>query len=84
MLSATPSRRFGVLFSGAHDEEFAHRCQKRLASGAMQFLGIRIHEFGYLSAPGPDFSADLARLAGEIQKLWGNQSIHDHLEVART
>jgi hypothetical protein len=84
MLSATPSRRFGVLFSGARDAEFARRCQQRLASGAMQFLGTDIHELGHLSAPGPNFSADLARLAREIQKLWGNHSIHNDLEVAHT
>ena len=83
-LSATPSRRFGVLFSGARDGEFARRCQERLASGAMRFLGIHLHELGHLSAPGPDFSADLARLAGEVQKLWGNHSIHNHLEVDHT
>jgi hypothetical protein len=70
-LSAAPSRRFGVLFSGARDgESSVPRCQERLASGAMRFLGIRIHELGHLSAPGPDFSADLARLAGEVHKLW--------------
>ena len=83
-LSATPSRRFGVLFSGACDAEFAHRCQERLASGALRFLGIRLHELGHLSAPGPDFSADLARLTGEVHRLWGNHSIHNHLEVAHT
>jgi hypothetical protein len=83
-LSATPSRRFGVLFSGARDGEFARRCQERLASGAKQFLGIRLHELGHLSAPGPDFSADLARLAGEVHRLWGTHSIHSQLEVAHT
>jgi hypothetical protein len=84
MLSATPSRRLGVLFSGASNGEFARRCQERLASGAMQFLGVHLHGLGHLSAPGPDFSADLARLAGEIQKLWGNHSIHNDLEVVHT
>ena len=70
-LSASPLRRFGVLFSGARDgESSARRCQERLASGAMRFLGIQLHDLGHLSAPGPDFSADLARLAGEILKLW--------------
>ena len=83
-LAATPSRRFGVLFSGAHDGEIARRCQERLASGAKRFLGIRLHELGHLSAPGPDFSADLARLAGEVHRLWGTHSIHNQLEVTHT
>jgi hypothetical protein len=74
-LSTKPSRRFGVLFSGAQDDELVHRCQERLASGAEQFLGIRLHELGHLSAPGPDFSADLARLAGEIHRLWETHSV---------
>jgi hypothetical protein len=76
-LSTTPSCRFGVLFSGARDGEFARRCQERLASGARQFLDIRVHELGHLSAPGPDFNADLARLAGEVNRLWGTHSIHN-------
>jgi hypothetical protein len=83
-LSATPSSRFGVLFSGARDGEFARRCQQRLAAGAMQFLGIRLHDLGHLSAPGPDFSADLARLAGEVHELWGNHSLHNQQEVNHT
>lgn len=83
-LSAAPSRRFGVLFSGADDVEFARHCQQRLTSGAMRFLGIRLHELGHLSAPGPDFSADLARLATEVYRLWGANSIHNHLEDTHT
>jgi hypothetical protein len=83
-LSAIPLRRFGVLFSGARDKEFARRCQERLASGARLFLGIRLHDLGHLSAPGPDFSADLARLAGEIHRLWNIHSIHKQLEIAHT
>jgi len=83
-LSATPSRRFGVLFSGADDGEFARRCQERLAEGARQFLGIRLHELGHLSAPGSDFNAGLARLAGDVQRLWGDHSIHNQLEVDHT
>ncbi|MDX2456299.1 MAG: hypothetical protein QNL87_02205 [Gammaproteobacteria bacterium] len=83
-LSATPSRQFGVLFSGARDGEFARRCQERLTSGAKRFLGIRLHELGHLSAPGPDFSADLARLAGEVHRLWGTHSIHNQLEITHT
>ena len=50
-------------------------------SGAMRFLGIRIHDLGHLSAPGPDFSADLARLAGEVHRLAGTPSIHSQREV---
>ena len=69
-LSVTSSRRYGVLFSGAQDGEVAHRCQERLASGAMRFLGVRLHQLGHLSAPGRDFNADLARLATEVQRLW--------------
>ena len=83
-LSASPSRRFGVLFSGARDAEFARRCQDRLASGARLFLGIHIHDLGHLSASGPDFSADLVRLAGEIHRLSGTHSIPNQLEVAHT
>jgi hypothetical protein len=83
-LSATASRRFGVLFSGARDAELARRCQERLASGAERFLGIRLHDLGHLSAPGPEFSADLARLAGEVHRLWGTHSIPNQLEVAHT
>ena len=83
-LSATPSRRFGILFSGARNEEIARRCQERLTSGVNQFLGIHLHELGHLSAPGPDFSADLARLAGEVYRLWGTHSIHNQLEVTHT
>ena len=83
-LSATQSRRFGVLFSGARDVEFARRCHERLASGTKQFLGIHLNELGHLSAPGPDFSADLARLAGEVHRLWGTHSIHNQLEVTHT
>jgi len=84
MLSATPSRRFGVLFSGASEVEFARLCQERLASGAKRFLGIRLHELGHLSAPGPNFSADLARLAEAVHRLWGTHSIHNQLEVDHT
>ena len=73
-LSASPSPRVGVLFSGARDEDIAHRCQELLASGVSQFLGLRLHELGHLSSPGPDFSADLARLAREINRLWPNHS----------
>jgi hypothetical protein len=83
-LCATPSRRFGVLFSGARDAGFARRCQQRLASGATRFLGIRLHDLGHLSAPGPDFSADLARLAGEVQRLSVTHSVYSQLEVAHT
>jgi hypothetical protein len=83
-LSATTSRQFGVLFSGARDGEFMRRCQERLASGAEQFLGIHLHELGHLSAPGPDFSADLARLAGEVHRLWEAHSLHDQQEVAHS
>jgi hypothetical protein len=83
-LSSTPSRQVGVLFSGAHDAEFARRCQERLASGARRFLGIRLHELGHLSAPGPDFSADLARLAEEVHRLWKTHSIHNQPEVVHT
>jgi hypothetical protein len=83
-LSTTPSYRFGVLFSGAPDAEFARRCQERLASGARLFLGIRLHELGHLSAPGPDFSADLACLAGEVHRFCGTHSIDNQLEIAHT
>ena len=83
-LSSTPSRQFGVLFSGARDAEFAHRCQERLASGAKQFLGIHLDGLGHLSAPGPDFSADLARLAEEVHRLWKTHSIHNQAEVVHT
>ena len=83
-LSATTSYRFGVLFSGARDAELARRCQERLASGAKQFLGIHLHELGHLSAPGPDFSADLARLAGEVHRLWEAHSISEQQEFAHT
>ena len=83
-LSATPSRRFGILFSGARDEEIACRCQERLASGVKQFLGIRLHDLGHLAAPGPDFSADLARLAGEVHRLWGTHTTHNQQEVTHT
>lgn len=84
-LSVTSSRRFGVLFSGARDAEFMHRCQERLASGAKRFLGIHLHELGHLSAPGPDFSADLARLAGEVHRLWEfHSTTPNQLEVAHT
>jgi hypothetical protein len=83
-LSATPSRRFGVLFSGARDGEYARRCQERLASGALRFLGIRLDELGHLSAPGPDFSADLAGLAGKVHRLWQTHSMHNQLEVVYT
>jgi hypothetical protein len=37
-----------------------------------------------LSAPGPDFSADLARLAGEVHRLWEAHSLHDQQEVAHS
>ena len=83
-LSARGSRRFGVLFSGASDGDIARRCQDRLASGVRQFLGIRVSQLGHLSAPGPDFSADLARLAGEVQRLWEAHSTHNQLEVTHT
>jgi hypothetical protein len=82
--SATTSCRFGVLFSGARDAELARRCQERLASGSKRFLGIHLHELGHLSAPGPDFSADLARLAGEVHRLWVAHSISEQQEVAHT
>ncbi len=83
-LAATTSHRFGVLFGGNCDAKYARRCQERLASGAERFLGIRLHELGHLSAPGPEFSADLARLAGEIHRLWETHSTHNHLEVTQT
>ena len=83
-LSATSSPRFAVLFSGARDGDIARRCQERLASGVKRFLGIRLHELGHLSAPGPDFSADLARLAGDLQRLWETHSSHNQLEVTHT
>jgi hypothetical protein len=84
VLSAIPSRQFGVLFSGARDRDIAHCCQQRLASGVEHFLGIHLHELGHLSAPGPDFSADLARLASEVQRLWGTRSLHNQQEVTHT
>jgi len=83
-LSSTPPRQFGVLFSGAPNAELARRCQERLASGARRFLGIHLHELGHLSAPGPDFSADLARLAEEVHRLWKTHSIHNQPEVVHT
>jgi hypothetical protein len=83
-LSATSSPRFAVLFSGARDGDIARRCQERLASGVKRFLGIRLHELGHLSAPGPDFSADLARLAGELHRLWETHCSHNQLEVTHT
>lgn len=84
MLSATPSRRFGVLFSGAPDDEYAHRCQERLASGARRFLGIHLHDLGHASAPVPDASAELASLAGEVQRLWQTYSMHNQPEIIHT
>lgn len=83
-LSAISSRQFGVLFSGARDEGIARRCQERLSSGTQQFLGIHLHELGHLSAPGPDFSAGLARLTGEVYRLWRTHSMHNQLEVTHT
>ena len=84
MLSADPSRQFGVLFSGAHDGVVASRCQERLASGTQRFLGIRIHELGHISANGPYFSADLARLARDVQRICETLSIPDQPEVNHT
>jgi hypothetical protein len=72
------------LFGGAPDTDIARRCQERLASGAREFLGIRLHVLGHLAAPGPDFSAGLARLAGEIQQLWENQSANNQPEVVHS
>lgn len=83
-LSVIPSRRFGVLFSGAHDRKFARHCQERLASGTQRFLGISVHELGNLSAPGPGFSADLARLAGNVQRLCGLNSLRNQPEMTHT
>lgn len=73
-LSRNPARRIGVLFGGAHDGDIARRCYERLASGAEQFLHLRLHMLGHLSAPGPDFGAGLSQLAGEIQSLCHTQS----------
>ena len=84
LLSGTPSRRFGVLFSGARDAEYARRCQERLASGAGQFLGIQLHDLGHLSAPGPDFSASLARLSGDIHGLCRTHSITNQREATQS
>jgi len=84
MLSAEPSRQFGVLFSGAHDGVVASRCQERLASGTQRFLGIPIQELGHISANGPYFSADLARLARDIQRIFETRSIPDQPEVNHT
>ncbi|MGD2056066.1 MAG: hypothetical protein PVJ15_04595, partial [Gammaproteobacteria bacterium] len=83
-LSAVAGRRYAVLFGGAPDTDIARRCQERLASGAREFLGIRLHVLGHLAAPGPDFSAGLARLAGEIQQLWENQSANNQPEVVHS
>jgi hypothetical protein len=80
-LAAVPGRRYAVLFAGAPDADIARRCQERLASGAGEFLGIRLHALGHLAAPGPDFSAGLARLAGEVQRLRENQSANNQPEV---
>lgn len=80
-LFVTPSRSFGVLFSGARDEDFVNRCQERLESGARKFLGVRLHGFGHLSAPGPEFSASLARLAEEVHGRLGDHSIPKQEEV---
>ena len=80
-LSAVAGRRYAVLFGGAPDADTARRCQERLASGTREFLGIRLHALGHLAAPGPDFSAGLARLAGEVQQLWENQSANNQPEV---
>lgn len=84
MLSADPSRQFGVLFSGAHDGVVASRCQERLASGTQRFLGIRIQGLGHISANGPYFSADLARLARDVQRFCETRSIPDQPEVNHT
>jgi hypothetical protein len=83
-LSATSSCQFGVLYSGARDAEITRRCQERLASGVKRFLGIQLHELGHLSAPGPDFSADLARLAGEVHRLCEAHSLPEQQEVTHT
>jgi len=80
MLSATTSCVFGVLFSGACDEEFMRRCQDCLASGTEKFLGIRIHGLGHIPAPGPEFSASLARIAVEVHRARGNHSLPNQQE----
>jgi hypothetical protein len=80
-LSVNPSRRFGVLFGGARDGEIAQCCQERLASGAGQFLGIRLYKLGHLPAPGPGCSAELAHVAGEVHRLWVAYSYLDQMEV---
>jgi hypothetical protein len=83
-LSATTSCQFGVLFSGADDAELTNRCHERLASGARQFLGIDLHGLGHLSAPGPDFKADIERLAEEVRRLCEVHSTPEQQEVAHT
>jgi hypothetical protein len=74
----------GVLFSGAGDAQHAQRCQQRLASGVHRFLGIRLRELGHIAGPGPEFSADLPRLATAVRRLCENHSIPDPAEVAYT
>ncbi|MGB5306368.1 MAG: hypothetical protein WBO57_09005 [Gammaproteobacteria bacterium] len=80
-LSQNPARRIGILFSGACDHDVAYRCYDRLASGTEQFLHLRLHMLGNLSAPGPSFGAGLSQLAGEIQGLCQAQSKNNPTEV---
>jgi hypothetical protein len=69
-LPQRPAIRAGMLLAGSHDMDVVRRCHERLATAAWQFLKIPVHELGHLSAPGPGFGADLARLAGQIRNLW--------------
>jgi len=80
-LPSKPGRHIGILFSGADDTAVAHRCYERLASGTEQFLRLKLHMLGHLSAPGPNFGAGLSQLAGQIQSLCHAQSKNNPAEV---
>lgn len=67
----------GVLFRAGDDLTAARRCYRRLAVGALRFLGQSLINLGWLPNPGRHFAAALAHAAQTIHSQQRPQSAQE-------
>jgi hypothetical protein len=71
----------GVLFRAGEDLGAARRCYRRLAVGALRFLGQTLINLGWLPNPGRHFAVALAHAAQTIQSQQRPHAARDAHEV---
>lgn len=73
----------GVLFRAGDDLAAARRCYRRLAVGALRFLGQSLINLGWLPNPGRHFAAALAHAAQTIHSQQRPHAAHDAHEIVQ-